>query len=145
MFRTCLVFLGDFSDENIPWDEVGSHVGWTARHQRNIDGLREESGQYDVAGVFIESPAEGLTDVLRLTRIQELVPNARLVICRPLDLNHATELDAIGAFHAIARPLNLGELRQSIGFVWESWCRRASAARSSKSADAPALRSVGAA
>jgi hypothetical protein len=37
----------------------------------------------------------------------------------------ATESDSIAAFHVIARPLDPGELRQSVGFIWESWTRRA--------------------
>lgn len=124
MPRPCLIFLGDFSDEKILWEEVGRHVDWTVRHEHNPDCLRELNGKSDIAGVFVECSGEGLNDVLRLKRIQSLVPEACVVACRPLDLMDATESDSIGAFHVIARPLDLSELRQSVGFVWESWSRR---------------------
>ena len=36
----------------------------------------------------------------------------------------ADELVAAGAFHSVPKPLQLGELKQSLGFVWEAWLRR---------------------
>lgn len=124
MPRPCLVFLGDFSGEKIRWDDVGRHVDWTVRHEQNVDSLRELNNQFDIAGVFVECSSEGLSDVLRLQRIQAIAPQACIVACRPLELMEATESDSIGAFHVIGCPLDAGELRQSIGFVWESWSRR---------------------
>jgi hypothetical protein len=136
MPRPCLIFLGDFSSEKIAWNDVGRHVDWIVRHEHNPDSLRELHHECEVVGVFVECSSEGLTDVLRLKRIQALAPDACVVACRPLDLMEATESDSIGAFHVIALPLEPGELRQSIGFVWESWSRRA-VPRAAASAGAP--------
>jgi hypothetical protein len=134
------VFLGDFSEEKIRWDDVGRHVGWAVRQERTVDALRELNGHYNVAGVFVDCPNDGLCDVLRLKRIQAAAPDACLVVCRPLQLMKTTESDAVGAFHAIGRPLDPQELRQSVGFVWESWSRRNVERRHAMSAGAANLK-----
>ncbi len=56
--------------------------------------------------------------------MKQMAPHLRLILCHGFaDLPDWPEASRAGAFHALAMPLNEGELRQSLGFVLEAESR----------------------
>jgi hypothetical protein len=67
-------------------------------------------------------------DVVRVCRSK--LPEVRLIVCHGLSERiDWPALSRDGAFHAISLPLRESELRQSLGFVWESEVRLAACAQ----------------
>lgn len=105
------------------------HVDWAELERR-----------FPVELVFA-SEAQSLPDIARRRRviavlvaidqfqsIRHLLPDVRWIVCHPMSAEPAAEtLEAIGAFHAIAYPLRLDEVRHSLGFVWDAVTRKRSA------------------
>ena len=122
MSKPVVVFLGDFQDEHLPWNELVEHLGWTVRHVSTLEGLKEFR-ERETPAVYVEPNSGSLAQ--QVATIREWTPNARVVACYRLSSQLlADELVAAGAFHSVPRPLHLGELKQSLGFVWEAWSRK---------------------
>jgi hypothetical protein len=119
-----VVFLGDFSDERIDWGSAACHVEWDVDCVPDLDALGLVSNSREIPAVFVDQATLGISDAMRLRRIRALLPEARLVVCCPIRLISDIDPDEVGAFHALARPLKMEELKAAIGFVWESWSRR---------------------
>ena len=119
-----VVFFGDFSEERIPWNTAASHLGWAVQCAPDLNSLARISKDAEVTAVFVDQRTYGVSDALLLRRVRAIVPQARLIICCPIRFVFDVDPDEVGAFHVIARPLKIDELRASIGFVWESWSRR---------------------
>jgi DNA-binding NtrC family response regulator len=125
MSKPLVVFLGDFKDEHVPWDELSGHLGWRFLRSATLDTISEVREHGEVPAVYLDY-REGSCVARSLAAIKSRVPNARVVVCYPMSAPvMADELVAAGAFHSVPRPLHLGELKQSLGFVWEAWSRRA--------------------
>jgi DNA-binding NtrC family response regulator len=119
-----ILFLGDFSDERIVWDEAASHLAWTVHLVPDLASLERRSNGDEITAVFVDQRTQGTSDAIRLRRIRVLLPDARIILCCPLRSIFDIDPDELGVFHVIARPLKIEELRASIGFVWEAWFRR---------------------
>ncbi|MBV8819900.1 MAG: hypothetical protein JO022_16170 [Acidobacteriaceae bacterium] len=124
MSEPIAVFYGNFHDEHLAWNDVARPFGWNIRKTSSLDDLLEIREEADVPAVFIASyPGDCLAE--QIAKIRALVPRARVVACYPLSAPMlADELVSAGAFHSIPRPLNAGEVKQSLGFVWEAWSRK---------------------
>ena len=118
-----IVFLGEFTGENLTWNELGRNVGWGVQKAKTVDGLEALKDRFDVIAVFVDCSSDiCLSHHLRAVRTH--LPGAKIVVCYPLCTPVlADELIAAGAFHSVPKPLNHGEVKQSIGFAWESWTR----------------------
>jgi DNA-binding NtrC family response regulator len=119
-----VIFFGDFSDERIAWNAAASHLGWSVHRVSDLNSLGHVSNGREVAAVFVDQRAQGTSDAIRLRSIRALLPEARIILCCPLRSMRDIDPETLGAFHVVARPLKLGELRTSMGFVSESWCRQ---------------------
>lgn len=120
----CVVFVGDFSEERIDWRSAAGHVGWHVYCAPDLEALELVSNSREIPAVFVDQLTQGVSDAMRLRRIRALLPDARVVICCPIRLISDIDPDEVGAFHSLARPLKMEELKAAIGFVWESWSRR---------------------
>ena len=73
-------------------------------------------------------PGYSWLDIVHVCRSK--MPEVRLILCHGLSEKiDWPALSRAGAFHAISLPLRESELRQSLGFVWESDARLAAAAQ----------------
>jgi hypothetical protein len=123
-----VIFFGDFSEERIAWETVADHLGWSVHCVPDFDLLAEISVGHEVTAVFVDHRAQVInqetSDAMSLRRIRALIPGVRLVLCCPIRFIFEVDPSEVGAFHAIARPFQMEELRASVGFVWEAWVRK---------------------
>jgi hypothetical protein len=123
-----VVFLGDFQNDRLLLDEVDGHLGWRFCQVPTSEALANLIPPLSsVTAVYLDQVSEkNLAE--ELSAIRNCVPEARIVVCYPLRSPvMAEELVSAGAFHSLPKPLHMGELKQSLGFVWEA-CSRSRAA-----------------
>jgi len=62
-----------------------------------------------------------------LRGILNAAPEALPILCQGFsDAIHWPKVVAAGGFHSLFLPFHMGEVRQSLGFVWDAKCRAAS-------------------
>lgn len=124
MGEPTVVFCGNFHDQHIAWSHVTPQYGWRLCEVPSIEDLGKIADKLNVAAVFVQSDPGELAE--RIEKIRALLPNARVVFCYPHSAPMlADELVCAGAFHSIPRPLNEGDVKRCLGFVWEAWSRSA--------------------
>ena len=91
-----------------------------------IAQLRDLSVERNLVAVLFEPEALGLASNQALRLIREAAPKALPILCQRLSEPDVwPELAEAGAFHSLPLPLNAGEVKQSLGFVWAAKRQRA--------------------
>ncbi len=116
-----VIFLGDFSNERICWNELADHLGWTVCFAPDSDALGATDSGRNVRAVFIDYDVRGKLGTGQIKRVRARFAEARVVVCCALDSIGDLDLAEIGAFHAVARPLKIDEVWRSMGFVSQWW------------------------
>lgn len=119
--------MGAFRNDQALLDEADGHLGWRFHQMITFD--LKPAGR--VPAVYLDYVSE--KDLAEdLAAIRSWAPEARIVVCYPFHAPvMAEELVAAGAFHSLPKPLHIGELKQSLGFIWEAWLRSARSTSSS--------------
>ena len=125
MPNATVVFLGGLPVHIPAVQELASEFGWTVQAAEDLTHLRQLGSMRNVAAILFDPRSLGLTATQALVATREIVPHARLIPChRFSDVVNWPEWADAGAFHALALPLKLSEVRQSLGFVWSARLRR---------------------
>ena len=108
-----VVVFGELCQERIHWDCLRQKIGINVILAHSLEKLREITRKREVEGVLVEMPHVG--------QVKNVIGKARIVVCHPMsDPPNSEQLEAIGAFHAGALPLNADEVLHSLGFVWQA-------------------------
>ena len=104
---------------------VSAEFGWDVQTDPLADGVAPKA-------LLLQRDAFGSgyswLDVVHVCRSK--MPEVRLILCHGLSEKiDWPALSRAGAFHAVSLPLRESELRQSLGFVWESDARLAASAQ----------------
>lgn len=124
MTKPLMVFFGDFSDELIAWDEIAGPLEWAIHFEQDLDSLAATSKTTEIPAVFVDFQTSTSTYPAQVQRLREILPNARIVLCCGIESMDDAAVTHIEPFHVVSRPLRIEEVRQSVGFVWESWRAR---------------------
>jgi hypothetical protein len=128
-----VVLLGNLNIDRAVFDGVAAEFGWSVVQTENLKFLKEISGKKEVVAVIFDATNLGLSWQNALERVLESSPRALPIACASFsEVIPSSDLAEAGAFHELRRPIEAGEVRTSLGFVWAA-----------KRQDAPLVRAVG--
>jgi len=114
----CVALLGDFSDERLPLSSIGREFSWSASRVANIGELEALCRWTKVVAVLIHTRTLNMPWHLALSLARAVAPEARVVICHGAgEASQARQMTDEGAFHTLLLPLEMREVRQSLGFI----------------------------
>lgn len=119
MAQEAIAVLGNPTNGRAAMESLLAEFDWSVENTLTVDGLAEICARRDVVAVLIDPAVLELSWQPALAAVQAVAPRALPILCyrfsSAIDWNEAS---AAGAFHMLSLPLDLGELRQSLGFVW---------------------------
>jgi len=119
MPRETIVVLGNLMKGHMALEPLLSEFEWSIESTLTLDGLAGICARRDVVAVLVDPAALELPWKRAIAAVQEVAPRALPILChRFSNAIDWPEASAAGVFHLLGLPLNLGELRQSLGFVW---------------------------
>jgi hypothetical protein len=128
-----VVLLGNLNIDRAIFDGVATEFGWSVIQTDSLQFLKEISGRKEVVAVLFDALRMGLSWADALERVLESSPRALPIACASFsEVIPWAELAEAGAFHEMRRPIEAGEVRTSLGFVWAA-----------KRQDTPLVRAVG--
>ena len=140
MSQETVILLGHVSGRK-SIERLLAEFGWALESATTMGGLTRIGSRSDVVAVLIDPVAIELPWKRALAAVRREAPHALPVLCHPFsDPIEWTEASAEGAFHLLGLPLNLSELRQSLGFVWAERNQRANKVVALDSGDRSRLR-----
>jgi len=122
MGRAAVIAISEvLAGERVHWQEIVEEFGFSMRFI-DPDALQEMSSDSDLIAIILDYGKDCRRSAIeQLLRVRNGRSQPRLVLCHgianPLE---DRELDAAGAFDALARPLSDREVRQTLGFLWRS-------------------------
>ena len=112
---------------------MAEEFGWSVIQTENLKFLKEISGRKEVVAVIFDATQLDLSWQDALERVLESSPRALPIACAGFsEVIPWPDLAEGGAFHELRRPIEVGEVRTSLGFVWAA-----------KRQDTPLVRAVG--
>lgn len=112
--RPVLLVVGDFSDERIDLGGLCSQIGWNLKMVPSLSHLSFNEETPFAAGLIDASPDGGA--YLRVAR--QLLPEVLWIACCRFSARCSwTEMERMGAFHFLHRPLRSAEFLHALGFV----------------------------
>lgn len=142
MTQGTVVLLGDFPLDSAPLTGLIQEFGWTIEIAPGLNEIRGLDGVRRPVAILFDAQSLGLSWRDALRTIREIDSRALLIIChRFSDVVNWSELADAGAFHALAMPFDLGEVRQSLAFIWAARFRDAAESpEMSRMEESPLLR-----
>jgi len=123
--RKRIIVLGDGVAAQPGLASVLGQFDWTAEMATDLDGLVKLGSRRDVVAAMVQPQAIDLPWKQTLAAVRQAAPDAAVILChRFSDAIDWAEASAEGAFSLLHLPLDLGELRQSLGFVWAARNKR---------------------
>lgn len=108
-----IVVFGELCQERICWEELQEKLRIQVILAPTLEEFKEIANQREVEGLLVEMPHARL--------IKKLIGSAKMIVCHPMsEPPEPEQLEAIGAFHAVALPLKFDEVLHSVGFVCQA-------------------------
>lgn len=123
MAKSIIVVQGSEQFDLTTTERVSNEFGWPIRVARDLDEAAENQVHGDAAAVLVDCKAvqDGRSWPEVIQFLSGDGPEVRLIVCHGFgDRLDWPQLCDAGVFHVLALPLREGELRQSLGFVWEA-------------------------
>jgi hypothetical protein len=116
-----VIVLGGLPFEAPTLRHLVPEFGWSLQFAEDLEGLRELTANCNPIAIVIEPASLGLSCQQALTAVRQIDSRPLLIPCyRFSEVLSWPELADAGAFHALALPLDAGEVRQSLAFVWSA-------------------------
>jgi hypothetical protein len=125
-----VVLAGVLPAEHVALDRLVAEFGWSLKQASSFAEVAELNADHSVVTVLFSPQDLALRWDWALRGVRDAAPAALPILCHRFA--HAIdwpEAAQAGVFHALRLPLKLGEVRQSLGFVWEAKRRPAAATR----------------
>ena len=114
-----VVLFGDLPVERKAFDPLVSQFGWSVKEIRTVRDLAQANLDYDLIAVLFDPQRLSLPWDKVLRSILDKAPRTLPVLChRFAEMIDWPKMAEAGVFHSLQWPLNQGEVRQSLGFVW---------------------------
>ncbi|MEP7351994.1 MAG: hypothetical protein ABI824_02055 [Acidobacteriota bacterium] len=114
-----ITLLGDFSSEYVDLRTIASGFDWSTALVADFAELSTLTARCEIAVVMVHVRSLGTSWVNALSRVRYIAPNARVVICHGADQAFGRrDMLERGAYGVLQLPLDAGEVRQLLGFVW---------------------------
>lgn len=114
-----VVLFGDFPVERKAFDSLVSEFGWSVKEIRTVRDLAQASLDYNLIAVLFDPQHLSLPWDKILRCILNTAPGTLPILChRFAETIDWPKVAEAGVFHSLHWPLNQGEVRQSLGFVW---------------------------
>jgi hypothetical protein len=114
-----VVLFGDLPVERKAFDPLVSQFGWSVKEIRTVCDLAQASLDYNLIAVLFDSQHLSLPWDKVLRSILDTAPRTLPILChRFAETIDWPKVAEAGVFHSLPWPLNQGEVRQSLGFVW---------------------------
>ncbi len=125
MTNGTVILLGSSGTQ--PLNGLVQEFSWALETSASLDEFRDLNAVRSPAAILFDADSLGLSWRQALRSIREIDSHALLIVCHKFS-NHVdwSELAEAGAFHALALPWDVREVRQSLAFVWSARFRRAS-------------------
>ena len=121
MAQEAIAVLGNPTNGRAAMESLLAEFEWSVENILTVDGLAEVCTRRDVVAVLVDPAVLELSWQRALAAVQAVAPRALPILCdRFSSAIDWSEASSAGAFHMLSLPLDLGELRQSLGFVWEA-------------------------
>lgn len=114
-----VALLGNLNIDRKVFDGVASEFDWGVEQVKNLPALREMSAVQNVVAVLFSARALGIPWNCALESVLTAAPRALPVACPGFsETIRWPELADAGAFHELHLPIDEGEVRRSLGFIW---------------------------
>jgi len=124
MTNGTVVFLGSSGTQ--PLNPLVQEFGWAFETSSSLDEFRNLNAIRSPVAILVDADSLGSSWRQALRSIREIDSQSLLIVCHRFSDNvDWSELAEAGAFHSLALPLDVSEVRQSLAFVWSARFRRA--------------------
>jgi hypothetical protein len=129
MTQGTVVLAGILPVEHVALDLLVAEFGWSLKEASSIAQVAELNSGRTVVTVLFSPHDLGLPWDQALRELLRAAPDALPILCHGFaDAIDWPELADAGVFHSLLLPFDMGEVRQSLGFVREATNRAAGAA-----------------
>ena len=119
MARETVVLLANEVAGQRRLEDLLTEFGWDFEKVTTLGGLAELSARVDIRVVVVDPATVELPWRDAISMVRRAAPNSLPILCHRIsDAIDWVEASAAGAFDLLGLPLDLGELRQSLGFAW---------------------------
>src|ERR1700722_747445 len=126
MTSRTVVLAGNLPVEHLDLDALVAEFGWSLEEAGSLGCLAELNRCNNIVTVLFSPKGLDLPWDQALRSVLDAAPGALPILCHgfaePIDWPQAADA---GAFHSLLLPLNLQEVRQSLGFAWSAKSRSA--------------------
>ena len=121
MTQGTVVLAGSLPVEHLALDILVAEFGWSLNQASSLRGLAELNADYNVVAVLFSPRSLALPWEHALRGILDAAPGALPILChRFADAIDWPQVAEAGGFHSLLLPFTRGEVRQSLGFVWDA-------------------------
>jgi len=114
-----VILFGDLPVEDQTLDLLVAEFGWSVKEIHTVRELAQANVDYNLVAVLFDPQHLSLPWDKVLRSILDTAPRTLPILChRFAEAIDWPKVAEAGAFHSIQWPLNQGEVRQSLGFVW---------------------------
>src|SRR5579863_5545927 len=126
MTHGTVVLVGNLPLETPALNRLVPEFGWSLDTAHDLDQLKKLVAVHRCVAILLDPNSLGLPCKMALDAVREIDSQALLIVCHRFsgDFNWP-ELANAGAFHALAVPFDLNEVRQSLAFAWAARFRSA--------------------
>lgn len=125
-----VVLAGVLPVEHVALDVLVAEFGWSLREASSVDRVAELNAAHTVVAVLFSPHDLALPWDQALRAVMRSAPEALPILCHGFaDAIDWPQLADAGVFHSLLLPFDMGEVRQSLGFVREAKLREAAATR----------------
>lgn len=125
-----VVLAGVLPVEHVALDLLVAEFGWSLREASSVGRVADLNAAHTVVAVLFSPHDLALPWDQALRGVMRAAPEALPILCHGFaDAIDWPQLADAGVFHSLLLPFDMGEVRQSLGFVWEAKLREASATR----------------
>jgi len=126
MTQGTVVLAGSLPVEHLALDLLVGEFGWSLNQASSLRSLAELNADYNVVAVLFSLRSLALPWEQALRGILDAAPKALPILCHGFaDAIDWPQVAEAGGFHSLLLPFTWGEIRQSLGFVWEARYRAA--------------------
>ncbi len=130
MNQGTVVLAGVLPVEHVALDRLVAEFGWSLEEASSIARVTELNAANPVVTVLFSPHDLALPWDQALRAVLRAAPMALPILCHGFaEVVDWPQLADAGVFHSLLLPLDLREVRQSLGFVWEATRRAAGATR----------------
>ena len=129
MTQGTVVLAGVLPVEHVALDLLVAEFGWSLKEASSVAQVAELNADHTVVTVLFSPHDLGLPWDQALRAVLRAAPTSLPILCHGFaDAIDWPELADAGVFHSLLLPFDMGEVRQSLGFVREATYRAAAAA-----------------